>query len=495
MKRRAPSCRLALLVATGLLLGLGALEAQPPFRRGDATVDGQVNLSDAVGILLYLFAGAGELQCQDAADTDDSGDVTITDAIGILNYLFLAGEPPRAPGPEQCGQDATADGLDCTAYQPTVLDRQCEGTGDDPLFSHPQIDWTWRSGTLCLGDLDGDGDGDIISVGSSIVILFRLSGDRWSEPEVLSTTAAARDGVLGDLDADGDLDLATAGAALSVWWNRGNGEYEEGVQRDLGNIAWAISLADLNGDGAGDFVVVIPGDVRLERGEVRVLLNRGDRTFDEALVYESAYEPNDVASGDLDGDGDLDLVVSNEGVSCPLGGCETRPSSLSFLLNRGDGRFDQASETVLEASVKSNSIALADLDGDGRLDLALANVWGGEVRVYSGTGDGRFTESASHVVGNSPRSLTVRDLNSDGAPDIASLLLPLTDTFPVVGRITVSLNDGRGGFHPPATYGTCYNPRAFALGEITEMAPPMPCWLTRLSRFSSGRATEPSLKS
>ncbi len=88
------------------------------FRRGDASLDGVVNLSDAVLVLVYLFSGGAAPSCLDAADADDNGEVALTDPVGILTHLFLAGTIP-APGSMQCGPDPTDDTL------PVCVDPEC----------------------------------------------------------------------------------------------------------------------------------------------------------------------------------------------------------------------------------------------------------------------------------------------------------------------------------------------------------------------------------
>jgi hypothetical protein len=89
----------------------------PTFRRGDTNADGAVDISDGVKVLVWLFAGAGEPSCLDAADTDDNEEHQITDAIYLLQYLFLAGMAPPAPGPDACGQAGTPS-PGCASYPP-----------------------------------------------------------------------------------------------------------------------------------------------------------------------------------------------------------------------------------------------------------------------------------------------------------------------------------------------------------------------------------------
>ncbi|MBI4605074.1 MAG: FG-GAP repeat protein, partial [Planctomycetes bacterium] len=84
-----------------------------PFRRGDADLNGRIEITDAIRGLTYLFVDGVPPACLDALDADDSGDVDITDSIRILTYLFLGGAEIPAPGPAACGQDPTGDALSC----------------------------------------------------------------------------------------------------------------------------------------------------------------------------------------------------------------------------------------------------------------------------------------------------------------------------------------------------------------------------------------------
>ena len=88
-----------------------------PFRRGDVTIDGEINLTDFISFLNFLFLGGGEPSCPKAADSDDSGSLDITDSVYILNFLFLGGSAPAAPFPD-CGVDPTTDALHCPVFEP-----------------------------------------------------------------------------------------------------------------------------------------------------------------------------------------------------------------------------------------------------------------------------------------------------------------------------------------------------------------------------------------
>ena len=113
----------ALLYATGpssFSLTLTKAPLVPQFRRGDPDDSGVGNITDAVGVLNYLFAGGEPPKCLDAADIDNDGVLNITDPVSHLNFLFGGGAPPASPGPDVCGPDPHAPGvpgnLGCAEY-------------------------------------------------------------------------------------------------------------------------------------------------------------------------------------------------------------------------------------------------------------------------------------------------------------------------------------------------------------------------------------------
>ena len=103
------------LSSQGALLQLVAVSSEPEFIRGDFDTSGVLQLTDAVGLLGFLFLGGPATSCDDAADSNDSGVVDLTDAVKVLNFLFLGASPPPAPYP-LCGIDPTPDPLGCVSY-------------------------------------------------------------------------------------------------------------------------------------------------------------------------------------------------------------------------------------------------------------------------------------------------------------------------------------------------------------------------------------------
>jgi hypothetical protein len=335
---------------------------------------------------------------------------------------------------------------------------------------------------VALGDLDGDGDLDalIANNGSQANrVWINQGGDQGGTPGTYSTGAGgqalgnsySQDVALGDLDGDGDLDAWVANAnnqANRVWINQGGvqggipGTYADTGQA-LGNSgSFNVALGDLDGDGDLDAWVA-----NCCRQANRVWINQGGDqggtpgTYaDSGQALGSSYS-QDVALGDLDGDGDLDAWVANESANrawINQGGIQggtpgTYADSGQALGNSqswgvdlgdvdGDGDLDAWVTNINQpkrvwinqggdqggtlgtyadsgqalANSFSSDVSLGDVDGDGDLDAWVANI-GEANRVWINDGLGNFADSSQALGNSNSDKVALGDLDGDGDLD------------------------------------------------------------------------------
>jgi hypothetical protein len=174
-----------------------------------------------------------------------------------------------------------------------------------------------------------------------------------------------------------------------------------------------------------------------------VLLNEGDGSFRARQDYRAAGRVRSIAIGDLNGDGKPDLATSNVKRISPA----LTQGTLSVFLARGDGSF--APRNDYRTAKWPISLALGDVNGDGKPDLVTASISASKVSVLLNTGDGSFPARRDYAAGRRPRSVALADLSGDGKLDVATA----GDTSSVL------LNRGDGRFPHHRDYGTgrrCY---------------------------------------
>ena len=207
-----------------------------------------------------------------------------------------------------------------------------------------------------------------------------------------------------------------------------------------------VLIADLNKDGSKDILVANTGG-----DSVSVFLNDGKGGFSPAKgsPFPAGPAPNDLALGDFNGDGYLDVAVANHSIQ-----------RVSVLLGDGKGGLSLApgSPFPVASNPHPHGIAAADFNGDGKLDLAVDS-WGeNKVLVLFGNGDGTFRKpGAKFAVGEAPyQRLRAADLDGDGHPDI------ITSNWE--GRsLSILRGDGKGGFSPAGGKRVAVAPAPFGL--------------------------------
>jgi hypothetical protein len=254
--------------------------------------------------------------------------------------------------------------------------------------------------------------------------------------------------VVVDLNKDGKADLVVANAGahtLSVLLGKGDGTFQTAVNYSYSIGAQqpaTLAVGDFDGDGNAD-IAVVSYDTN-QSGGVSIMRGNGDGTLQPpgALITAGAF-PRFAAAADFNGDGNLDLAVTN-----------FNNNTVSILLGRGDLTFD----SHVDYAVGSNPIKPVPvcLNYDGILDIAVTDEGGG-FSTLIGHGDGTFSNGAARAVSGSPFGLAAADLNGDGLQDLVIAAL---------SEMSVFLGAGGGGFHSGTTYGILGTPADVALGDF-----------------------------
>ncbi len=253
--------------------------------------------------------------------------------------------------------------------------------------------------------------------------------------------------VVSDVNGDGKPDLVVINqcaapdcpiGSVGVLLGNGDGTFQPATTFDTGGQPFALAIADVNHDGKPDIVALNTCDA-CTNSLLSVLLGNGDGTFQSPVSYSSGgilpYYGGSVAIADVNGDGKPDLIATNRG-------------SVAVLLGNGDGTF-QAAVNYSTGGYNAVSLAVGDVNGDGRLDLIVANRDSSSIGVLLGNGDGTFQAPVSYSSGGEyPQSVAIADLNGDGKLDLAVANGCRTGKCPN-GVVTVLLGNGDGTFQAP----------------------------------------------
>jgi hypothetical protein len=302
---------------------------------------------------------------------------------------------------------------------------------------------------------------------------------RFKNPVIYDSLGRYADSVaIGDLNGDGKPDLVVANACpcgdgvgpISVLLGNGDGTFQPAIGYDPGGEeSFSVAIGDVNGDGKPDLIVatLCGPDVCLEPypGGVSVLLGNGDGTFQPAVSYSSGgYTRGDtrafVVIRDVNGDGKPDLIVSSECQSADNCNSPTGPGGVTVLLGNGDSTF-QPAVSYSSGGWNATSVAVADVNGDGKLDLVVSNFclsgtncYGDEpggISVLLGNGDGTFQPPVSFSSGgNFGYWVAIGDVNGDSHPDL--VVVNGCGNIRCTANLAVFLGNGDGTFQHPVVY-------------------------------------------
>jgi len=278
---------------------------------------------------------------------------------------------------------------------------------------------------MTVGDFNGDAKPDLVVAGLPNVSVLLGHGDgtftqaSGSPISMVSPNGATDPGpsavVVGDFNNDGRLDFAVADFEygfnnVPVLMGNGDGTFTASTApgNTNGLTSCALAAADFNSDGGLDLAV--GNDIY---GRLDILLGYGAGAFSEAAnspMYLSVIGQCSVTVGDLNGDGKLDLAIATQGTN-----------SVTILLGNGDGTFTPATGPAPAVGKQPQAIVAADFNGDGKLDLAIANAADNTVTILLGNGDGTFTQASGSpiAVGTAPYAIVAADFRANGKLDLA----------------------------------------------------------------------------
>jgi len=319
------------------------------------------------------------------------------------------------------------------------------GKGDGTFQAPIGIESGAAPFAVVTGDFNGDGILDIAAgTSSGVSIILGEGGGKFGTPIILPAGKSPQRSITADLNGDHILDVAVANFDsndISIFFGKGDGSFVPGATIQVGMGPLGIAAADINRDGRADLVVTNSGTTDgLNSGPngstIAIILGGGKGTFRPAVLLPLAHTPEGIAISDFNRDGKLDLMIAL-----------TATDQVAELLGNGDGTFKPArlftvfpqSRPVPADILGPKNVALADFDGDGNIDLAVANSLTSTVGILFGDGTGNFIKPYNIEVSQAPMWVLAGDYNRDGKADFIS-------SNNSANNISVVIGNGDGTF-------------------------------------------------
>jgi len=268
----------------------------------------------------------------------------------------------------------------------------------------------------------------LISEYSRIISVTEFNGLKLLDGTLTNLTLQAGYGTAGELKVSigQQLQRNLVGGGTST--TTADGTFQVATSYSTGGSPRSVTIGDINGDGNLDIITADLGAAKTS-----VLLGNGNGTFQARTSYSTGSNPYSVATGDVNGDGKLDIITADLGVN-----------KTGVLLGNGNGTFQ--ARTSYSTGSSPISVDIEDVNGDGKLDIVSADNGADKTSVFFGNGNGTFQARTSYSVGfgRDPFSVTLGELDGDGKLDIV-----------VAGdsaKASVFLNNGNGTFKAKTDY-------------------------------------------
>lgn len=295
-----------------------------------------------------------------------------------------------------------------------------DGAGRFPTVETISEDTGLDGGTeIVVADLNGDGADEIIVVDAGVPpgttggAIILVNGDVWTTTGVLpGSDSNPTDAAVGDIDGDGIPDVLVVtdeGTMLTIYPGVGDGTFGAARTIELPAFVGDIQLADIDGDEDLDLLMsLVSDDAGTALNQAAIFFGNGEGEFGDLATLDAGLTPDQVAAADIDNDGNLDLIVGH------------LLDAYHLYLGDGEGGFDEARRIAGSGSAVFD---VADVDGDGNLDLIGKGPGGANPQILYGDGAGGFPEFQNFRFGppTSVADFRILDVNDDDAVDLVAV--------------------------------------------------------------------------
>lgn len=433
------------------------------------TIRAALSLNNSFGIVPGL--ALGEITLPECTGANDPEDVTyeLANTPDWLSFDATTRALTLATGTQVPQEAYTLEEVEYTCTETT-------GSTTAPVptptsTSTSKATTSTASVSFPVNDLDGGGvvDGREYDF-SELPLLNRSVGWVWLTPEdtdlyrtsvetaiptgIIATAAGmdltdATDDT-GDFDGDGTNNGDEITNETNMFVATSTGTFaDSGSNPAAGASAKEIATADLDNDGDLDLVVTNEDGATFH--SIRPLINDGSGSFTPGNDYDAVDAPQGLAAADFNGDGNIDIAAANN----------VAPGSVSVLLGNGDGTF--AGQVPYSVGNEPSGVIAADLDGDNDIDLAVANSDSDNVSILLGAGDGTFGTATNVAAGDAPENLVFADFDGDGDLDLA-----VTNAVATSKTVSILANNGSGSFTLSSALGVEDSPNDLTAADFND---------------------------